>query len=148
MKRTALVGDIQINGVSTSSIVHIGDTVAIRPRNRVFAVQRQIPTFWSNEGDFEQYPIFSTPIPLPAAVPIRMSVDNLCSIIQVGRAQILGISSSSIMQVGNNRTIDAEARIKNIRQFITDPGTDIADTEAGPNVEADEEDVDSDTSNA
>lgn len=122
MKRTSIVGDIDILGVTRSSIVHIGDTVCIRPRNRVLAVQRQKAVFQSNEGSFEQFPIFTTPIPIPEIViPVTMCADNLQSVIQVGRVQILGISSSSIMQVGNSRNIDAEARIKNIRQFITEP---------------------------
>lgn len=129
MKRISIVADIKISGITSASLLHIGDSCYIRPRNRVFAVQRQIATFWSNEGDFDSFRIFSQPIPLPTIIPqVHKCVDNWGSVIQVGRVRILGISSSSVMQVGSNRMIDAESRVKNIRQFIT--GTPVTRVES------------------
>lgn len=121
MKRISIVGDITISGIASASILHIGDTGYIRPRNRVIAVQRQKAIFWSHEGSFDSFGIFDEPIPLPSLIPqVHKSVDNLGSVIQVGGVRVLGISSSSVMQVGNNRMIEAESQLLNVRQFITE----------------------------
>lgn len=122
MKRLSVVDDVYILAISSASALHVGDNKVIRLRNRVFAVQRKIADFWGNEGNFAD-PLFSDPIPQPAfAGDVTMSVDNLGSIITVGRVKILAISASSAMQVGSTELLDAEARIKNIRHFITSPG--------------------------
>lgn len=121
MKRLSIVDNIHVLAISSSSIIHIGDNKIIRPRTRVFALQRKVAEFWGNEGNFDD-PLFTVPIPQPAVIcDVTMSVDNLCSFIKVDRVKILGVSSSSIVQAGNTELIDAEARIKNIRQYVTEP---------------------------
>ncbi|MBP1992389.1 spore germination protein GerPE [Paenibacillus eucommiae] len=118
MKRLSIVGNIIINGISESSLLHIGDNSVIQPRSRVFAVQREVATFNEKEGNFDLYPIFSREIPQPPFLDsVSMSIDNLGSCIQVGQVRILGISTAALMQVGNTRVIDADNRTKNIRQF-------------------------------
>jgi spore germination protein PE len=122
MKRLSIVDNIHILAISTACIIHIGDNKVIRPRNRVFALQRKVAEFLGNEGNFDD-PLFTVPIPQPASIcDVTMSVDNLGSFIKVGRVKILGVSSSSVIQAGNTELIDAEARIKNIRQYVTEPG--------------------------
>lgn len=123
MKRMSLVADLHIYFVSVAAIVHIGDNVCIRPRSCSFSVERQPAVFWKNEGNFEKYRVFSAPIPLPPVIgQVSMSVDNLGSMIQAGRIRTLSLSSSSVIQVGNTRFIEAEFRAKEVLQRITEPG--------------------------
>jgi spore germination protein PE len=120
-KRISIVGNMTISNISESSTFQVGDSAVIQARNRVFAVQREVATFWSNEGNFNLYPIFSRPIEYPPILEgdnVTMSVDNLGSTINVGNVRILAISSSSVTQVGSNRVIEADNRILNIRQYI------------------------------
>jgi spore germination protein PE len=125
MKRVSIVDNIHVLAMSSACIFHIGDNQVIRPRNHVFALQRKVAEFLGNEGNFDE-PLFTDPIPQPAVIcDVTMSVDNLGSFIKVGRVKILGVSSSSIVQAGNTELIDSEARIKNIRQFVTEPGESI-----------------------
>jgi spore germination protein PE len=120
MKRLSIVGTIKINGMLFSSLLQIGDNAIIEAQSRVFAVQRETARFWGREGRFDMYPIFTRPVPRPPEWDeVAMSVDNLGSFIQVGHVRILSLSTSAIMQVGSNRVIQAESRVKNIRQFTT-----------------------------
>ncbi|GFZ80821.1 hypothetical protein GCM10008018_27910 [Paenibacillus marchantiophytorum] len=124
MVRLSIVGWLDIYGISSSSTLHVGDNINTLLQSRVFAVQRQIPYFNGNEGSFAAYPFYQRPFPIPQPPePFTMCVDNLGSFIRVGGVRILGISSTSLFQIGSNRITSAETRIKNIRQFVTDkPG--------------------------
>jgi spore germination protein PE len=120
MKRVSLVGSIKVNGMLFSSILQIGDNAVIQAKTRIFAVQREVAQFWGREGNFEMYPIFKRPSPEPPAIDtVTMSVDNLGSFIQVRHVRILALSTSAVLQVGSNKMIEADTRIKNIRQFVT-----------------------------
>ncbi|TXK74828.1 spore germination protein GerPE [Paenibacillus sp. N3.4] len=124
MGRLSIVGAVYINDVSSSSFVHVGDHATTILQSRAFAVQREVPFFYGNEGSFSYYPFYQRPFPIPQPhEPFTMCVDNLGSFIRVGGIRILGISSSSGLQIGCNRITAAETRIKDIRQFVTDkPG--------------------------
>ncbi|SEC50543.1 spore germination protein PE [Paenibacillus sp. GP183] len=103
----------------TSSILQVGDNAVIQAKNRVFAVQREIAQFWGDEGSFEVYPIFNRPIPLPPKTgAVAMSVDNLGSVIKVGKIRLLALSASAVFQVGSNCILEAESRVLNIRHYI------------------------------
>jgi spore germination protein PE len=118
MKRISMVGSIKVNGI-TSSILQIGDNAVIQAKNRVFAVQREVSQFWGEEGSFAAYPIFNRPIQWPPVTgKVTMSVDNLGSVIKVGKVRVLGISASSVLQAGSNRILEAESRVLNIRHYI------------------------------
>jgi spore germination protein PE len=120
MKRLSMVGTIKINGMLFSSLLQIGDNAVIQAQSRVFAVQREIARFWGREGRFDMYPIFTRPVPRPPELDyVAMSVDNLGSFIKVGHIRILALSTSAIMQTGSNRVLEAESRVKNIRQLIS-----------------------------
>lgn len=124
MVRLSIVGNVYIHDIGSSSIMHVGDNVNTALKIRVFAVQREVPFYYGNEGSFQAYPFYQRPFPIPQPPePFTMCVDNLGSFIRVQNIHILGVSSSSMLQIGSNRITSAEARIKNIRQFVTDkPG--------------------------
>ncbi|MBD0382436.1 spore germination protein GerPE [Paenibacillus sedimenti] len=124
MARLSIVGNVYINDVSSSSTVHIGDHVSTTLRSRALAVQREVPYFYGNEGNFDVYPFYRRPFPVPQPPePFTMSVDNWGSVIRVGGIRIIAVSSSSLLQVGSNCDSRSETRIKHFRQFVTDkPG--------------------------
>ncbi|NQX71512.1 spore germination protein GerPE [Paenibacillus alba] len=124
MARLSIVGYVYINDLSSSSVMHVGDNVSTVLQTRVFALQREVPFYYGNEGSFAAHPLFQRPFPIPQPPePFTMCVDNLGSFIRVKGIRILGISSSAVLQIGSNRITSAETRIKNIRQFVTDkPG--------------------------
>jgi spore germination protein PE len=121
MKRLSIAGSIKVNGIIFGSTLQIGDLAVIQARSQVLAVQRQIPQFWGNEGSFRAYPIFNRPIErCLKAGSVTTAVDNLGSVIKVGKIHVLSLSSAATLQVGSNRILEAESRILNIRQFVTD----------------------------
>ncbi|MGO4499255.1 spore germination protein GerPE [Paenibacillus sp. 2RAB27] len=124
MARLSIVGNIYLNSIVSSSTMHAGDNVYTALQNRVFAVQREVPIYYGNEGSFAAYPFFQRPFPIPQPPePFTMCVDNLGSYITVRNIRILGVAASSLFQIGSNRVTTAETRIKNIRQFVTNkPG--------------------------
>ncbi|NOU66481.1 spore germination protein GerPE [Paenibacillus sp. LMG 31461] len=124
MARLSIVGNIYVNSIGSSSTMHAGDNVYTALQNRVFAVQREVPIYYGNEGSFAAYPFFQRPFPIPQPPePFTMCVDNLGSYITVRNIRILGVAASSLFQIGSNRVTAAETRIKNIRQFVTNkPG--------------------------
>ena len=54
-----------VKSVILASTIQIGDSNEINGLARVLAVQRQREVFFSNEGDFSLFKIFSYPLPLP-----------------------------------------------------------------------------------
>jgi spore germination protein PE len=114
-----MVQNILINELGLSSTLFVGDIVEVRPRGRVLAVQREISSYLGNEGNFNDYPLFSNPIPQPIVYEkVTLNIKNSNPFIKVQDIEVLGIAASSLLQVGSNRTIDAESRIKNIRQLL------------------------------
>jgi spore germination protein PE len=122
--RLSIVGWVDVIGIGSSSVMQVGDNVNTALETRVFAVQREVPIYYGNEGSFAAYPFFRRPIPLPQPPePFTMCVDNLGSFIRVKGIRILGVSTTSVLQIGSNRITSGETRVKNIRQFVTDkPG--------------------------
>jgi spore germination protein PE len=124
MARLSIVGYVYVIEIGASSVLQVGDNVTTALDTNVFAVQREVPIFHGNEGSFKAYPFYQRPIPTPQPPePFTMCVDNLGSYIRVRGIKVLGVSSTSMLQIGSNRVIGSESRIKNIRQFVTDkPG--------------------------
>lgn len=126
LQRTSVVDLLNVNTVSFSSIVEIGDATYHQAVSRALAVQRQKELFYGNEGAYEDYDVFREPIPL---IPIIENVDchfeNIRPIIKVHHINITGISSSSLLQIGNCRHIYTEARIKHVRQIEESIATEV-----------------------
>ncbi|MFP3720269.1 spore germination protein GerPE [Niallia circulans] len=118
LQRTSVVDLITINTVSFSSIVEIGDATYHQSASRALAVQRQKEFFYGSETEYEDYSVFTEPIPLlPIIENVTCHFENRKPIIKVNHINIIGISSASLLQVGNCRHLYAEARIKHIRQI-------------------------------
>lgn len=119
MKRISVIKNIDVESIALSSVFHIGDAYLIKPRVNVFAVQREIPIFWANEGNLNKYDIFKIAIPKPIITEsVDMKITNKSPFIQVDNIKILGISSSAIVQIGSSTIIDSEARTKHIRYLM------------------------------
>jgi spore germination protein PE len=119
MSRISCVKTINVKAVSFASTFLIGDSTEIIPVSKALAVQREALIFLDNEGDYSQFPIFSQPIPKQQITEqITVNRINHSPFINVGHIKILGVSSSSVFQVGSTKMIDAEARIKHIRQLL------------------------------
>lgn len=119
LQRTACVDRIKIDSVIFSSVLQIGDSQQIQAVSRALAVQREAETFFSNEGNFSTFPIYTEEIPfLPINETIGFSVENINPLIKVGNIDILGVSSSAIVHLGNSCNISMEARVKHIRQLL------------------------------
>lgn len=118
--RTSVVGGLRILSAQLSSIVKIGDSVAVAPRSEVLAVQREVAEFLGNEGSFDAFPIYSQNIPEPLLdEPFSLSVRNDGPAIRVGRVDIIGMSAASVLHIGSCRSIDAVNRTKHIRQLLS-----------------------------
>ncbi|NOV02911.1 spore germination protein GerPE [Paenibacillus planticolens] len=124
MARLSIVGCVRVTSISSSSVMQVGDNVQSALETKVFAVQREVPIYFGNEGSFAAYPFFRRPFPVPQPPePFTMCVDNLGSFIRVRDVRIVEVSSSCLFQIGSSRIIGAEARVINIRQFVTNkPG--------------------------
>jgi spore germination protein PE len=117
--RTSVVGSVRILSTQLSSIVQAGDSVAVSPRSEALAVQRQVADYYADEGNFGSFRIFRQNIPEPLLDESwSFSVRNDNPFIQVGYIHILGISASSVLQIGSNKLVDTESRTKHIRQLL------------------------------
>jgi spore germination protein PE len=119
LQRTSIVNNINVETVSFSSIVQLGDSRIINGFSRALAVQRETEIFFAKEGEFSSFPIFSEWIPLPPITePINISSCSLKPLIKVNQVAIIGLSSSAVLHVGNSETVSMEARVKHIRQLL------------------------------
>jgi spore germination protein PE len=117
-KRTSLVEHISIIDVTSGSIFEIGDSYHIQPRSKALAVQREYELFYGDEGDLKTYPIFTNPIPKPTVEkPICFKRYNESPYIKVNHINLFGCAASGVCHIGSTKTIDAETRIKHIRQM-------------------------------
>ncbi|MDP5272508.1 spore germination protein GerPE [Chengkuizengella axinellae] len=119
MRRTSVVERIKVISVTRSAIFQIGDSVNLKPRSLVYAVQRGVPVYFPYEGDFAQQELFKEPIPkLVVKEDVKTTFINENPNIYVDSIRILGMGGSSVLQVGSNCEIDTESKVINIRQFI------------------------------
>jgi spore germination protein PE len=118
-QRTASVKEVQVDSLAIASVLQIGDSSIIDSSAKAIAVQREKELFFGNEGNFKEFPIFSEPIPLPPVYEnVTMSQQNSSPFINVGQINIIGISSSSIVHIGNTHHVALESRVKHIRQLL------------------------------
>ncbi|MEH7304751.1 spore germination protein GerPE [Neobacillus drentensis] len=132
LQRTSCVDSINIKIASFASTVQLGDSCIINGLSKALAVQRETELFYGNEGNFFPYRVFTEPIPFqPITEPFIYSRQNPNPLIRVSRIEILGISSSSLLHVGNSGHVSMEARVKHIRQLLPVPGKDGGEAEHG-----------------
>lgn len=132
LQRTSCVDNIIIKIASFSSTVQLGDSCIINGLSRALAVQREIEFFYGYEGNMANYRVYSEPIPfLPINESFSYSRQNPNPLIKVCKIDITGISSSSLLHVGNSRHISMEARVKHIRQLLPSPEKEVDVGEQG-----------------
>jgi spore germination protein PE len=118
LQRTASVNNVEMDSLAIASVFQIGDSNLIQGFSRAIAVQREVELFFDNEGNFADFSIFSEPIPLiPISENINMFRQNINPFIKVGKIDIIGVSSSSIVHLGNTNHVSLETRVKHIRQL-------------------------------
>ena len=118
-KRTSCVDNINLKIVAFASTVQLGDSCIINGFSRALAVQREAETFYGNEGNYSSYSGFTKPIYFePIYEAFSFITHNPNPIIKVRNIDIIGISSSSMLHVGNSQNVSMEARIKHIRQLL------------------------------
>ncbi len=118
LKRTSKVDSLNLDSAGIASVIHIGDSKEINSFTRTIAVQREKELFFSNEGNFNVYEIFSYSLPIPPIdEPITIQSTSLNSFIKVGSIDVLAISAASILHIGSSDYIQSEARTLQIRQL-------------------------------
>ncbi|MBO7744950.1 spore germination protein GerPE [Paenibacillus sp. MWE-103] len=122
--RVSEVGGVYVNSISSASIMQFGDRADVNAKLRGVAVQRESDHLFSNRVYFESYDIFSQPVPPvtpflaeAAREPVDVRTVNRDPRISVGCIEIIAVSSSAMLLVGNGVNTRAESRISNIRQF-------------------------------
>ncbi|NNU89593.1 spore germination protein GerPE [Anoxybacillus sp. CHMUD] len=118
MSRLSVVHLLRANAVSFSSVVQIGDSQEIHLSARVLAVQRQLEYVDNREFPLT-FPIFAKTIPAPpidAELLCRHTLHD-CPLIAVHSMRIIGISSTSVVHIGSTKTVEANSRVKHIRQL-------------------------------
>ncbi|WHY57821.1 spore germination protein GerPE [Peribacillus simplex] len=115
--RISKVKSLLSDTVSFSSALQIGDTSYIDGNALALAVQKRSETFQSVDIHFEDYEIFKRPFYIPRLnEPVISSFSNPNPFIRVGNINIIGISSSSVVGVGNVGHARMESRVKHIRE--------------------------------
>jgi spore germination protein PE len=131
-QRTSCVDTINIKTVSFASTVQLGDSCIINGLSRALAVQRETELFYGNEGNLSNYRVFREPIPfLPITEPFTYFRQNPNPLIKVNEINIIGMSSSSLLHVGNSKHVSMEARVKHIRQLLPIPRNEEEEKEQG-----------------
>lgn len=124
--RTSNVDLLHIDTVSYSSIVELGDSSIIQGFSRALATQKEQELFFGNERDFSSYSIFTEQLPFnPIFQKPSVHIDNRASpMIKVKNIKVTGVSSTSILHIGNSKMIQMETRIKHIRHLMDEKTTD------------------------
>jgi spore germination protein PE len=120
LQRTSVIQLINVDIASFASTIQLGDSCVIDGFSRALAVQREAEIFYANEGNYSSYSVFSEPIPLPPVDEnLTYFAHQLNPVIKVNNIGIIGISSSSVLHVGNSRNVSMEVRVKHIRQLLS-----------------------------
>ncbi|RZT16394.1 spore germination protein GerPE [Fictibacillus sp. BK138] len=131
MYRTSAVDEVIVNSVASSSIIQTGDTEKIQCFSAALAIQRERTDFGRFDIPLNKYDIFSQPVVVPVcpAVQIKKTF-NACPFIRVGRIDILGVSSSSLLHIGSVNEMTLQSRVKHIRNFLKNPYPEIEEEES------------------
>jgi spore germination protein PE len=124
--RSSLVNWILVSSVLSSAVVQIGDSNQVNPDTKAYALQRELPIFNGNEvEDLSQYPMYHQPLPLPLITEdIEQWTIHENPIIKVASIRVIGLGASSVLHVGSTRQINTEARVKHIREYLSNPYDD------------------------
>lgn len=117
--RISVVNNTKIQNVVDSATANFGDSIVLAPNARIFAIQRENPIFFENEGDnIDIYPTFSREIPKSLiSEHINIRTINKTPFIKVDGLYILSFTASAIFHVGSTQVINNEARVKIFRNL-------------------------------
>jgi len=112
---SSLISNLSILTVSSTSVIQIGDSVTSDSYANVLAIQRQEEKFYGSEAPFSMYSIFSR----PPHIPLQCEEHTLfCSSKNyVQTFDLKGLATSSIIHVGDSRSMRMITRLKHIRQI-------------------------------
>ncbi|WP_067840607.1 spore germination protein GerPE [Amphibacillus sediminis] len=116
MKRTAVVKDLDVISISSSAVIQVGDCQITQPFTRQIAVQKFAGVTGKEDEQYENHEIFTRKNPtFPAHHHQTIRTINHNKAIKVNRVSLIGLTTSSQVQIGCCDNIHAEARIKHIR---------------------------------
>lgn len=119
LTRISSVDHLKVKEAAFGSTIQVGDSSFLNLFSRALAVQREAQIFLGDEGNFPSYPVFKRPLPLPPIYEqMNMVRHNLSPIIKVNKIKVTGVSSSSVIHVGNTKHVSKEVRVKHIRQLL------------------------------
>lgn len=119
MQRTSMVEQVKVITVGLGSVVKVGDSENVIATADAFAVQRELPVYYGNEGDLRQIPFFRRPLHLPELeMPICVNRYNHSPQLFVSTVHITGLSAAAVLHIGSVHTIKLRSRIRHVRQFI------------------------------
>ncbi|GAA0301049.1 spore germination protein PE [Gracilibacillus halotolerans] len=114
-KRATRIRYLDVETVSFSSIVQIGDSRSVKPSADILAVQKSGQPPSDLGFAWDRYPIFQTKL-LPKIRTNIIDGDHFhASDIKIRKVDVLGVSASSIIHVGNTSHVNSLARTKHIR---------------------------------
>ena len=126
VKRMSCVNQVHIDSIVNSSIFQVGDSSHITAKAKIFAVQREYPFFFAQEGRFEDYLTFTERLPIQPLEFINMQIIHDVPAIKVNHIDIKGVAASSLAHIGSTETFSGEARTFHIRHLSGVSGTNSA----------------------
>jgi spore germination protein PE len=122
MYRTSIVDEIELNSLISSSVLQTGDTERVHSFSAALAIQRENAIYGAFNLSLSKYSIFSSEIETPTCPPVKVKTTfHARPIIHVGKIDILGISSASILHIGSAKSLNMQSRVKHVRNFLKHP---------------------------
>jgi spore germination protein PE len=122
MYRTSIVNEVKVNSVTSASVFRSGDTEKIESYAAVLAVQRESTMFGTFNLNFQDYDLFEQKVLVPICPSVNVKKTfNAVPFIQVGKVDIIGVSSSSVVHIGSVNKITLQSRVKHIRNYMKNP---------------------------
>jgi spore germination protein PE len=115
LSRTSKVENLIVKLVSFSSTLQLGDVSFIDGNSTALAIQRETELFYGTEGEEATFTI--PPPVLPITETLTLTKTNKIPLIKVGDINVLGVSSSSILGVGNVGHVRMQAKVRHIRHL-------------------------------
>lgn len=123
-QRTSKVQTITTKSIIFSSALQVGDCRYIDSTTNALATQRRSEIIYDREDQFNNYKIFFKPATFPLInESLQITFQNPYPFIAVENINILGISTSSIANIGNVDHVRMQSRIKHIRDARRIPST-------------------------
>ncbi|MGM9927230.1 MAG: spore germination protein GerPE [Bacillus sp. (in: firmicutes)] len=124
LSRTSHVKQITIKSVVFSSNLQIGDTKYIDAASAVLAMQVPEKEFIGDSLRYEDYPVFNFRSPLPVLFEdFPMVTFNHHPRINVDEINIIGVSTSAIVAIGNTDHVRSSTRVLNIINMMEEPAS-------------------------